>query len=55
MYEVGGVRKKGGLNILAELSSGEARECGLQSGDFVRSVDCLTGEGGRVVGVSMVS
>jgi hypothetical protein len=55
VYEVGGVQKTGALNMLADVSLAEARECTLEAGDFVRSVDCLRGKDGRVVGVSMVS
>ena len=54
-YLVGSISKKGSLNVLADISTLEARECSLEPGDFVRSMDVLTDSRGAVVGVSMVS
>lgn len=54
-YLVGHLKKKGLLNILFDISEAQRNEFNLEHGDFVRSIDVLTNEKGKVVGVSMVS
>ena len=55
IYLVGNARKKGNLNVLADISTLEAKEASLQTGDFVRTIDCMTNAKGVIVGISMVS
>lgn len=54
-YLVGHTKKKGLLNILYDASLAQKTDYSLESGDFVRSLDVLTDDKGKVVGISMVS
>ena len=51
---VGTNKKKGLLNVLANIAEAQKNEYSLEPGDFVRSMDVMTDKG-RVVGVSLVS
>ena len=55
IYMSGTVKKKGNLNVLADISKLDAEEFSLEPGDFIKTIDVMTGAKGRVVGVSMVS
>ena len=55
IYMSGTVKKKGLLNVLADISELDAKQFSLEPGDFVKTIDVMTNPKGRVVGVSMVS
>ena len=55
IYMSGTIRKKGNLNVLADISELDAKQFSLEPGDFIKTIDVMTNSKGRVVGVSMVS
>ena len=55
IYMSGTVKKKGNLNVLADISELETKQFSLEPGDFIKTIDVMTNNKGKVVGVSMVS